>query len=494
MYSGQRGPEADPLFLCCGKFNVKVLIHVSASRCVTGALVLAAGKGTRMKSDLPKVLLPVLDQPVLYYILDTLRRCMASSKGCVQQLAVVVGHRGETVQEYLGSNWPEALPLWQHEQLGTGHAVQIAKEWWTGLDHLLVLPGDVPLLTEASLSGLVEEHIVSGADCSFISFHASDPSGYGRVVREGKEISIVEDKDASEAQKALTEVNSGIYIFKTSSLLPHIYRLDNENAQGEYYLPDIIAMMIRAGGKVTASLSSDEGEFAGINTPLQLADAATALRRRILRRHLLAGVRMQDPDSVWIGPEVVIADNVLLEPSVQLWGRTEVARGAHVGSFSILRNVVLEEDACVVSHAVLSDSVFRKGSQVGPFIVVRDGAVFEEDSRGGKFVEVKKSRVGKGSKVPHLAYIGDAEIGAETNIGAGTITCNYDGKKKNPTTIGNRCFIGSDTMLVAPVNVGDDGFTAAGSVITQDVPEGALAVGRAKQRNIEGWAKRAGKK
>lgn len=467
---------------------------MSASRCATGALVLAAGKGTRMKSDLPKVLLPVLDQPVLYYILDTLRNCMASSKGCVGSMAVVVGHRGEAVQEYLSSDWPEAVPLWQHEQLGTGHAVQIAKEWWSGLDHLLVLPGDVPLLTGSSLSNLVAEHVASGADCTFISFSASNPSGYGRVVRGHKEIAIVEEKDATEAQKALTEVNSGIYIFKTSSLLPHIYRLDNENAQGEYYLPDIIAMMARSGEKVNAALAPDESEFSGINTPLQLADAATALRRRILRRHLSAGVRMQDPDSVWIGPEVVVAENVLLEPSVQLWGRTNVGRGARVGSFSILRNVVLEEDVDVVSHAVLSDSVFRKGSQVGPFIVVRDGAVFEENSRGGKFVEVKKSRVGRGSKVPHLAYIGDAEIGAETNIGAGTITCNYDGKKKNPTTIGDRCFIGSDTMLVAPVKVGDDGYTAAGSVITQDVPEGALAVGRAKQRNIEGWAKRTGKK
>jgi len=446
-----------------------------------------------MKSELPKVLLPALDQPVLYYILDTLRRCAASSKGDLQSSAAVIGHKGEMVQEYLSSDWPEVVPLWQHEQLGTGHAVQIAKEWWSGFDNLLVLPGDVPLLTENSISKLIGEHAASGADCSFISFRASNPSGYGRVLRRQHEIAVIEEKDASEEQKLLTEVNSGIYIFKTSSLLPHIYRLDNENAQGEYYLPDIISMMVRSGGKVNASLAGDENEFGGINTPFQLSAAVAQLRRRLVHQHLAAGVRMQDPDSVWIGPQVEVAEDVVLEPFVQLWGRTSVGRGSRVGSFSILRNAVLKKNVEVVSHASLSDSVFRKGVQVGPFIVVRDGSVFEENSRGGKFVEVKKSTVGQGSKVPHLSYIGDASIGRESNIGAGTVTCNYDGRNKNPTFIGDRCFIGSDTMLIAPVKVGDEGYTAAGSVVTQDVPDGALAVGRARQRNIEGWAKKAGK-
>jgi bifunctional UDP-N-acetylglucosamine pyrophosphorylase/glucosamine-1-phosphate N-acetyltransferase len=447
-----------------------------------------------MKSDLPKMLLPALDQPVLFYILETLRQCASSSKGILQSFAAVIGHKGEMVQDYLSSEWPEVVPLWQHEQLGTGHAVQIAKEWWSGLDNLLVLPGDVPLLTEDGISTLIGGHASSGADCSFISFRASNPSGYGRVLRQQEDVSVIEEKDATEEQKLLTEVNSGIYIFKTSSLLSHIYRLDNENAQGEYYLPDIIAMMVRSGGKVNASLAGDENEFGGINTPLQLSEAVAHLRRRLVHKHLAAGVRMQDPGSVWIGPRVTVDDDVVLEPSVQLWGKTSVGRGSRIGSFSILRNAVLEENVDVVSHASLSDSVFRRGSRLGPFIVVRDGAVFDENSQGGKFVEVKKSTIGCGSKVPHLSYVGDAVIGRETNIGAGTITCNYDGRNKNPTFIGDRCFIGSDTMIVAPVRIGDEGFTAAGSVITQDVPEGALAVGRARQRNIEGWVKRAGKK
>lgn len=465
-----------------------------ASRGTVGALVLAAGKGTRMKSGLPKVLLPILDQPVLFYILESLKKCMDASRGRVDAVAAAIGYGGESVQKYLSSDWPRVLPIWQHEQLGTGHAVQIAKEWWSSLDHLLVLPGDVPLVTDESISKLVADHLASGADSSFISFNASEPFGYGRVIRHEKSLTIVEERDATEEQRSLTEVNSGIYIFKTSSLLPQINRLDNENAQREYYLPDIIPMIAAAGGKVNASMAPDEGEFVGINTPQQLADASRGVRYRTIGRHLAAGVRMHDPDSVWIGPRAVIDSDVELAPSVQLWGRTEIGPGCRIGSFSILRNVTLEEGAEVVSHAVLSDSVFRRGSRIGPFIVVRDGAVFEDESQGGKFVEVKKSRVGRRSKVPHLAYVGDATVGEDTNIGAGTITCNYDGKKKHPTTIGDRCFIGSDSILVAPVVIGDDGYTAAGSVITNDVPEGSLAVGRARQRVIEGWARRtAGK-
>ncbi len=470
------------------------MMVLPASRGAVGALVLAAGKGTRMKSALPKVLLPVLDQPVLFYILDSLGKCADASKGRINSMAAVIGYKGELVQEYLSSDWPGTLPVWQHEQLGTGHAVQIAEEWWSGLDHLLVTPGDVPLVTASSISRLVADHLSSGADCTFISFEASDPFGYGRVVRSGKTIVIVEEKDATEAQKALTEVNSGIYIFKTSSLSPQISRLDNENAQKEFYLPDIVPMIARAGGRVHASLAPDEKEFAGINNPRQLADAASALRRRIIDRHLAGGVRMQDPDSVWIGPEVVIEEDARIDPAVQLWGKTKIGAGCGIGSFSILKNSILEDGVDVLSHSVLTDSLFKSGARIGPFIVVRDGAVFSEESQGGKFVEVKKSVVGRRSKVPHLAYVGDATIGEESNIGAGTITCNYDGVKKNPTTIGDRCFIGSDSIIVAPVVIGDDGYTAAGSVITSDVPEGALAVGRARQRNIEGWAKRSTKK
>ena len=464
------------------------MMNLPVSQCSVGALVLAAGKGTRMKSDLPKALIPLLDQPVLYYILETLKVCAHVARIPSLPTAVIIGHRGESLREYLDSEWPDVTPVWQNEQLGTGHAVQIAKEWWAGLDHLIVLPGDAPLVTAQTIAAALTDHMTSGSDCTFISFKASDPSGYGRVVRDGRRIAVVEEKDASDEQRKSAEVNSGAYVFKVPSLLPHIYRLDNENAQGEYYLPDIISMIAGAGGRVIASLAPDENEFSGINTPLQLAQAANVMARRIRLKHLDSGVRMLDPDSVWIGPLVSISGDVQLDPSVQLWGRTAIARGAHVGSFSILTNAVLEEGASVVSHAVVSDSVIGQRAKVGPFIVVRESTCFDEDSHGGKFVEVKKSRVGKGSKVHHLSYIGDAAIGAGTNIGAGTITCNYDGKRKNPTVIGDNCFIGSDTMLVAPVEIGDEGYTAAGSVITQDVPGGSLAVARARQKIIHGWA------
>ncbi len=460
---------------------------MSAPQRETGVLVLAAGKGTRMKSDLPKVLIPALDQPILYYVLRCIERCGWN----FTPTAVVLGHRGELVQRYLSDRWKTVAPIWQHQQLGTGHAVQIAREWWTGLDDLLVLPGDVPLLKPESLQALAERHISASADCSFITFHASDPFGYGRIVRHSPiSVSIVEERDATPAQRALTEVNSGIYMFKVSSLLTHIDRLRNENAQGEYYLPDIIDLMNRDGMKVTTVTTQWEDEFRGINTPMQHAEAVSFLRRTMVRSALEKGVRMMDPETVWIGPEVTMSEDVTLDPFVQIWGTSSVGSGCRIGSFSILRDMVLESDVDVKSHCVLTGSTLRCGAKAGPFAVLRDGATLEENALAGKFVEIKKSVVGQGSKVPHLTYLGDTTVGTETNVGAGTVTCNYDGVRKNRTHIGDRCFIGSGTMMVAPVSVGDDGFVAAGSVVTSDVPEGALAVGRARQRNIDGWTEK----
>ncbi len=456
----------------------------------TGALVLAAGKGTRMKSDLPKVLLPILDQPLLYYVLRALEPCRGGGGAKIAAISAVVGHKGEQVSEYLSGAWPSVVPLWQHEQLGTGHAVRIAREWWSGFENLLILPGDVPHLRSSTLEALLADHAASGADCTFLSFCASDPRGYGRIVRSGPGVSIVEDRDATEEQKLISEVNSGIYVFTVSSLLPFIDRLDNENAQGEYYLPDLVGLMVRDGRRVNSTAASTETEFRGVNTPGHLWSSGECIRQEIVEGHLSRGVRMMDPSSVWIGPRVTIEENVSIDPFVQIWGHTSIGRGSHVGGFSILRNMTLSEGADVVSHAVLSDSRLEKGSRAGPFVVLRDGAVLEEEAHAGKFVEIKKSTIGKRSKTPHLSYLGDATVGEDTNIGAGTITCNYDGRRKNPTKIGNRCFIGSDTMLVAPVEVKDGGFTAAGSVISRNVPEGSLGVARAHQKNIDGWSKR----
>ncbi len=474
--------------MSCQNSRMKVLILLSGSAGVTGALVLAAGRGTRMKSDLPKVLLPILDRPVLYFALRALEGLAA--EGAIHDTAVVVGHRGELARDYLASEWPGTVPIWQHEQLGTGHAVQIAREWWEGFDHLLVLPGDVPMLTGGALARLMEDHKKEEADCSFISFKAANPYGYGRVVHSGDGVSIVEEKDASETERLLSEVNSGVYIFKVSSLLPHIYRLDNENAQGEFYLPDIIKMMGRDGMAVRAVPGGREDEFRGINTPRQLAEAVSLIKEGIVEQMLAGGVRMADPSSVWIGPGVTIEEDVFIEPFVQIWGDTSIGSGSRIGPFSVLRNMTIGRGVDVSSHAVLSDSILGDGVKAGPFIVVRDGAEFAPQSQGGKFVEVKKSKIGRRSKAPHLSYIGDATLGEDVNIGAGTITCNYDGVNKNKTVIGDRCFVGSDTMLIAPVTLGDDASTAAGSAITQDVPDGALAVGRARQRNIAGWSER----
>ena len=456
----------------------------------TGALILAAGKGTRMKSDLPKVLLPILDQPLLYYVLQALEPCRGTGPEKIEAVSAVVGHRGDQVSAYLSASWPAVVPVWQHEQLGTGHAVRIAREWWSSFENLLVLPGDVPHLRSSTIADLLDDHAATGADCTFLSFSAADPRGYGRIVRSGPEVSIVEDRDATEDQKLISEVNSGIYIFTVSALLPFIDRLDNENAQGEYYLPDLIGLMVREGRRVNSTVASGEAEFRGVNDPRQLWSSGESLRREIVEEHLSRGVRMMDPSSVWIGPSVAISEDVTIDPFVQIWGRTSIGRGSHIGGFSILRNMTLSEGTDVVSHAVLSDSRLEKGSRAGPFVVLRDGAVLEEESLAGKFVEIKKSTLGKRSKTPHLSYLGDAAVGEDTNIGAGTITCNYDGRRKNPTRIGNRCFIGSDTMLVAPVEVKDDAFTAAGSVISRTVPEGSLGVARSHQKNIEGWAQR----
>ncbi len=433
----------------------------------------------------------VLDQPICRHVLRALEKLKGLPGGQISSVAVVVGHKGEMGQglpfRQIGQYGPHlAAP----EQLGTGTRSD-SQNGGPVSTICSSFRGDVPLLRSGTLAELVSDHKTSRADCSFASTHASNPIRLpSRVVRAGDGISIVEEKDASEEQKAFLEVNSGIYIFRISSLLPHIYRLDNENSRENTTPTTIISMMIRSGMNVRATLAGDENEFRGINTPRQLADVVSLVRSEIVEGHLAFGVRMMDPSSVWIGPKVSIGGDVSVDPFVQIWGETSIKRGCRIGGFSILRDMDLEEDVQVVSHAVLSGSILQKSSKAGPFIVIRDGACLEEGAQGGKFVEIKKSVLGKGSKAPHLSYLGDAVIGEGTNIGAGTITCNYDGEKKNPTVIGNRCFVGSDTMFVAPVTLGDDASTGAGSVITQNVPEGALAVGRARQKNIEGWAQR----
>lgn len=452
--------------------------------CIVGALILAAGKGVRMRSDRPKAMQRILGEPLLYYGLTSVRSLHAGPS------AVVVGHKGSLISDYLGESFPGSEIVWQHEQLGTGHALQIAREWWLSFSHVLVLPGDVPLITPDSLSRLLDHHRAMKAACSFISFSACNPSGYGRVLRSEDGCRIIEEKDATEEQKRVTEVNSGVYVFSVPELNSVINLLTKENAQGEYYLPDVLTLLAKNGHRVEAVRSDSETEFLGVNSSRQLSEAASCKRARIIDEWMDAGVRFQAPETTFVGPRVTLASDVDVSPFVQLYGSSSVGSGSMIGSFSVVRDSVIAEECSILDHVVLESCSISAGAKIGPFAYLRDGARVAKDAYVGKFVEVKKSVIGERSKVPHLSYIGDAEIGEDTNIGAGTITCNYDGIRKNPTKIGNRCFVGSDTMFVAPVTLGDDAFTGAGSVITQDVPEGDLAVARAKQRNIPGWGKK----
>ncbi|WP_333593331.1 MULTISPECIES: bifunctional UDP-N-acetylglucosamine diphosphorylase/glucosamine-1-phosphate N-acetyltransferase GlmU [Aminobacterium] len=453
-------------------------------RRTVGVLILAAGKGTRMKSSLPKVLQPVLEEPLLFYSLQTALE--AGSDGS----AVVVGHEGALVESYMALHWPGVRSIWQHEQLGTGHAVQIAREWWRSFSDVLIIPGDAPLLRSDILADLIKTHVNSLGACTFASFTTQNPDGYGRVVRSGKGLSIIEEKDASEEIKKINEVNSGIYLFRSTDLLSNIDLLANENAQGEYYLPDVVELLCKQGKKVDAVCFNNDVDFQGVNSPIHLSEVTSILRTRILNYWMDKGVKCADPASIFVGPRVKLEGDIWIDPFVQMYGDTSVGEGTRVGSHSLIRNSKIGRDVNIINFVSIASSEIEDHATIGPFTYIRENSHIGEGAFVGKFVEIKKSSIGSGSKVPHLSYIGDGVIGSKVNIGAGTITCNYDGVAKNPTHIGDRCFVGSNTMLVAPVTLGDDSYTAAGSVITKDVPEGALAVARAKQKNIEGWVSR----
>lgn len=448
-------------------------------------LILAAGKGTRMHSGTPKVLHTILEEPILYYPLTA-----ASGTG-IPNVGVVVGFGGELVESWLADEFPGAEVIWQEEQLGTGHAAKLAQRWWQDYDNVMIIPGDTPLITAKTLQELAEQHVKNQNMCSVLSFDIENPAGYGRIIRENGAVRIVEHKDATPEEASCREVNSGMYVFDTKALSSVIDDLSSDNKQKEYYLPDALRLISGAGGRVSAIQCGGSDEFLGVNDPKQLAEATAIMRVRILEELMSEkGVKCMDPASAWVGPKAVVGCDVTLEPNVQIWGRSVIGAHSRIGSFSVLRGAELGENVTLAGSVRINDSKINAGASVGPFVLIRENAFIDENSRIGRFVEIKNSHVGKGSKIPHLSYIGDAEIGTDTNIGAGTITCNYDGEKKSRTIIGDSCFVGSDTMLVAPVKLGDNSTTGAGSVITSDVPEGALGIGRARQRNIENWKAR----
>ena len=448
----------------------------------TIALILAAGKGTRMKSKLPKVLHKVGGVPMVEQVLRTVK-----AAGTQRQI-VVVGFGGEDVQAYLGN---EAETVLQAEQLGTGHAVLQAEPLLAGATGtLLVTCGDTPLVTKETFDGLFACHAESGAAATILTAHMPDPTGYGRIIRNeaGQVVKIVEQKDGTPEELAVDEVNAGIYCFDLSLLWPLLHQISNDNAQGEYYLTDIIGMLVAAGKVVSAYAVPAYQETLGVNSRLQLAEAEKVLRQRKLVELMAAGVSIIDPANTYVDTTVVIGRDTVLYPGTILEGQTVIGENCQIGPYVRMTNVRMGNDDHL-QFTYAHDCEIKDGCEVGPFVHFRPGTVIGNHVKVGNYMEVKNSHVGDGTKLPHLSYIGDSDVGSGVNIGCGTITVNYDGKIKHRTVIGDHAFVGCNSNLVAPVAIGEYAYVGAGSTITKDVPAKALAVGRAKQRNIEGWVK-----
>jgi bifunctional UDP-N-acetylglucosamine pyrophosphorylase/glucosamine-1-phosphate N-acetyltransferase len=447
------------------------------------AVILAAGKGTRMKSALPKVLHRVGGRPMLAHVLAA-----AKEAGAGRSIAVV-GFGADSVQEAIG---PAAEFVIQAEQLGTGHAVLQAKEALAGYrGTVMVLCGDTPLLTTELLRGLYDGHRRAGAIATVLTAKMPDPDGYGRVIRDGdgRVLRIVEQKDASAAELAVNEINTGIYCFECEPLFAALAGVTCNNRQGEYYLTDVIGMFVDQGAKVWAEIAGDHQETMGINSRQQLAEAEGVLRWRKLSALMDSGVTIMDPASTFIDAGVSVGADSVIYPFTWLEGATTIGRDCAIGPNTRLTDVSVG-DGTTVHFSYCHECCVGSKVTVGPYVHLRPQTELADGVKVGNFVEIKNSKVGLGSKVPHLSYIGDTDMGAWVNIGSGTITVNYDGKKKHRTVIEDEAFIGCNTNLVAPVSVGRGSYIGAGSTITKDVPPGALAVGRARQANIEGWAEK----
>jgi bifunctional UDP-N-acetylglucosamine pyrophosphorylase/glucosamine-1-phosphate N-acetyltransferase len=446
---------------------------------------MAAGEGTRMRSSTPKMLHPVCGRPMVAWPIVAAREAGIAE----WPVAIVSPNRDIT------AGLPDKVRIVeQPEPDGTGGAIRAVLPLIEESETVLVLSGDVPLVSAEVIGGLLEAHADSDAAATMLTIELDDPGSYGRVVRgaSGEVERVVETKapgDASAGELAIREVNAGTYAFSAAPLAAALAGLSNDNAQGEYYLPDVFPAMREAGLTAAAHLTDDLGVTMGVNNRADLAAVEAEAHRRIVERHMLAGVTVVDPGSTWIDAEVEIDADARIEPGTSLRGRTKVGTGSVVGPLTTLTDTALGENVAV-PHSYLVECEVLDDCNVGPFAYLRPAAVLESGAKAGAFVEIKNSRVGAGAKVPHLSYVGDAEIGAGSNLGAGTITANYDGFRKNRTVIGDNVRIGVDTMLVAPVEVGDSAYTGAGAVIKTDVPEGALAVSENDQRNIEGFAER----
>ncbi|PYC82720.1 bifunctional UDP-N-acetylglucosamine diphosphorylase/glucosamine-1-phosphate N-acetyltransferase GlmU [Streptomyces tateyamensis] len=454
-------------------------------------LVLAAGEGTRMKSKaLPKVLHPVCGRTLLGHVVA------AAEELTPQHLVVVIGHLRELVADHLKQAHPEVRAVVQERQSGTGNAARVAVEA-LGADGIaldgtvIVAYGDTPLLTADTLRHLAEQHAAQGNGVTVLSANVPDPTGYGRILRaaDNSVHAIVEHRDATVSQRGIHEINSGVYAFEGKLLADALAKIGADNAQGEEYLTDTVEILREAGHRVGAVVAADYRDILGINDRVQLAEARRLLNDRLVERAMRAGVTVVDPATSWFDVQVSYEPDAVVLPGTQLQGATHLGEGCQVGPNSTLTDTVVGAGA-TVSNTTAEHAEIGPKATVGPYAYLRGGVVLGSKGKIGTFVEIKKSRIGDSAKVPHLSYLGDATVGEGANVGAATVTCNWDGVNKYPTVIGRHARVGSDTMLVAPVTVGDGAYTAAGSVIEGDVPPGALGVSRAKQRNIEGWVAR----
>ena len=449
-------------------------------------VVLAAGEGTRMRSSIPKVLHAVGGRSLVHHAV------VAAAELEPAHLVVVVGHGREQVAAHLAEVAPKATTVVQEEQLGTGHAVQVALADLPDIEGIVVVTyGDVPLLTAAILRNLLDAHDEQGNGVTILTAHLGDPTGYGRVLRadDGSVASVVEQKDATEEQRAIREVNSGVYAFDAAVLRDALARLDTDNAQGELYLTDVVGHAALAGHRVGGLAVADVWAVEGVNDRVQLAAVHRELNRRTVESWMRAGVSVIDPATTWVDLDVTLEADVTLEPNTLLRGTTSVARGACVGPNCLLVDTQVGAGAAVVSTTSYG-AVIGPDATVGPYTYLRPGTRLGRGAKAGGFVELKAAELGDDAKVPHLSYVGDASIGDGANIGAGTIFANYDGVEKHRTSVGAHSFVGSDSVLVAPVEIGDGAYVAAGSTVTGNVSPGELAVARGKQRNIAGWVAR----
>ncbi len=461
---------------------------VSSASARLAVVILAAGKGTRLKSRLPKVLHEIGGKPLLQHVIDAAKKVVPAG-----DIYAIIGHEAQRVKKAVAHNGIGFVL--QTEQRGTGHALMMCRDALSKYDHVLVLSGDAPLIRTETVAQLRDYHLEKHAAMTLLSAIPPDPFGYGRVLRKSKGsdlvTQIVEEKSLTPKQRKanLREINAGFYAFAVKPLFTHIDRLNTQNAHGEFYLTDMADLLSKAKSRVVATPAKDDFEVLGINTLVELATLDAMLRDRKCKDLMLSGVTIFRPETCVIDSEVEVAPDTVIEPFVQLLGKTRIGTDCRIRSFSVIHNSALGDGVLVRPGCILDDAHISNGALLGPYSHLRPGSEIGEGAHVGNFVETKKIKLGKGSKANHLSYLGDAEIGAGVNIGAGTITCNYDGVNKHKTIIGDGVFIGSDSTLVAPIRLGNGAYVGAASCLTEDVPDDALALARARQTNKEGWAK-----